>query len=318
MASDIGCIELHVLRFNRELAAVGHGVPRVDGEVQDDLFQLARIGLDGHEIGCQPGAQLHILPEKPPQQLVHVGDHLVGIQRRRGDDLLAAEGQELAGEVRRPQRGLPDLLEFFARWNTWCQAVQHEVGGAEDGREQVVEVVGHSPREPADRLHLLRLVELLFQLLALRDVEPGAEDLNRQAGWIAQQPRFIMYPPVGPALSLELVFEGEFALREKSGELGEHARPVAGVEVTRPPRGVKRLRHVITQDPGNILAHPAGGVALCGQFRGVDHGGTRGKDIPQTRLGGTQGVLRLFTLGDVEEGCNGRVRRGCAGPKQRL
>ena len=48
-----------------------------------------------------------------------------------------------------------------------AQTIEHEVRVAGDRREQVVEVVRDAAGEPADRLHLLRLPELVLEQLVL-------------------------------------------------------------------------------------------------------------------------------------------------------
>src|SRR5262249_54108458 len=47
--------QLDVCRFHDELAAVWHRITGVDGQVQKDLLHLARISLDGVQIGLQDG-----------------------------------------------------------------------------------------------------------------------------------------------------------------------------------------------------------------------------------------------------------------------
>jgi hypothetical protein len=46
----VGAVERLVGRANRERAAVEHCVTRVDGQVEDDLLDRARICLDGEEL----------------------------------------------------------------------------------------------------------------------------------------------------------------------------------------------------------------------------------------------------------------------------
>ena len=50
------------------------------------------------------------------------------------------------------------------------QVLDHQVRRAEDGGEQVVEVVRHPGREATYRFHLLRLAELLLEPPPLGDV----------------------------------------------------------------------------------------------------------------------------------------------------
>jgi hypothetical protein len=46
---DIGLVEVGVRGLDGELAAVRHGVARVDREVEDGVFELVRVGLDAPE-----------------------------------------------------------------------------------------------------------------------------------------------------------------------------------------------------------------------------------------------------------------------------
>ena len=52
---------------------------------------------------------------------------------------------------------------------------EEEVGEADDRGEQVVEVVGDAAREPADRLELVALRELLLERALVGDLE-GVDD----------------------------------------------------------------------------------------------------------------------------------------------
>ena len=51
--------------------------------------------------------------EGAPEHLGHVAEHLVEIEIARLQDLLAAEGEQLAGECGGAARGLRNLLERF-------------------------------------------------------------------------------------------------------------------------------------------------------------------------------------------------------------
>ena len=49
----------------------------------------------------------------------------------------------------------------------------------DDGRENIVEVVGYTSRERAEGFHLLRLAELLLGAPGLRDIEVDLQDCRR-------------------------------------------------------------------------------------------------------------------------------------------
>src|SRR5205823_1724646 len=52
-----------VRRAQRERTAVGHGVPGVDGEVDDRLLELADVGLDLPEVAYQRNVELDLFAD---------------------------------------------------------------------------------------------------------------------------------------------------------------------------------------------------------------------------------------------------------------
>jgi hypothetical protein len=97
-----------------------------------------------------------------------------------------AERQELPSERCAAVCRLPDLLYILAAHMLFRQVSQQQVAEAADGREQVVEVMGHTAGKAAGRIHALRLPKLFFTLMqgspragALRDV--GAQNQPRPA-----------------------------------------------------------------------------------------------------------------------------------------
>ena len=155
---------------------MGHRVLGVDRQVDDDLLQLPGVGAHRAQVSCEDRAQLDVLTDQALQHPVHVGHDLVEVEDSRGQDLLAAEGEQLTRQVGGAQRRLPGLHGFFATGMVGRQAFQKQVGGAQDGGEQVVEVVRHAARESPDRFHFLRLKELLLEALHVRDVLDQGEN----------------------------------------------------------------------------------------------------------------------------------------------
>ena len=60
-------------RLDGQLAAAGHGVAGVDGQVHDDLLDLAGVGLDRPRPGSSDGGQLDVLADHPAEHLLDVG-----------------------------------------------------------------------------------------------------------------------------------------------------------------------------------------------------------------------------------------------------
>ena len=103
--------------------------------------------------------------------------------------------------------GRLDLLNVCRDLRVVLHVLQHQFAVADDDREKVVEVVRDAAGQPSDGFHLLRLPELLFELLPLGDVPRdaagtydtplvvagprGAEDDMAQRAIRPQQPEFL-------------------------------------------------------------------------------------------------------------------------------
>ncbi len=105
------------------------------------------------------GVQLHVLPEELPQHRHHLIDGVDRIDQPRAHHLLPAEGEQLAGKARGAFRGLLHLFDLEAAVDA-RQPIEREAAESQDGREQIVEVVRDAAGEAADRLHLLRFLQL--------------------------------------------------------------------------------------------------------------------------------------------------------------
>src|SRR5918912_3833224 len=130
---------------------------------------------------------MNVFADQPLQHLVRLENNMVKIEHFGLHDLLAAEGEELAGEGGCSLSGFPDRFEFAIQRIILPEASQGEINVAVDDREKVVEVVGHPARQLSDSLHFLRLSELflalaqsLFGLFARRDVSSDSEYLVRR------------------------------------------------------------------------------------------------------------------------------------------
>ena len=94
-------------------AALGHGVPGVQGQVHDDLVHLSRVGLDGREVRIQLGPEGDILADEAGQHLFQFGNVLVQVQDFRQKDLLTAVGQQLLGQLGGPVSGFLHFLQVI-------------------------------------------------------------------------------------------------------------------------------------------------------------------------------------------------------------
>src|SRR2546425_735978 len=166
----VALVELGVCRFDRELAAPRHRVAGVHDQVHDHLLQLARVGPDGPQVGRQRGLERHVRPDQPAQHVVDACDHAVQVEHPRGEDLPAAEGEQLAGERRGPLRGAENLLDVVAARVFAREILPHQLRVPPDRGQHVVEVVSHPARQLPHCFHLLRLEQLHLERLAFGDV----------------------------------------------------------------------------------------------------------------------------------------------------
>src|SRR6478735_9772622 len=82
---------------------------------------------------------------------------------------LSGETEQIARQLRAPITGQGNILEILKRATVAQQFMPQGKRRAHDRVERVVDVVSHAGREPANRLHLLRLMQGLHHRSALFD-----------------------------------------------------------------------------------------------------------------------------------------------------
>ena len=81
MHRAIGLVEIAVGGLDGQLAALRHRVARIDGEIDQRVFELVGIGKDVPQPARQHGFDRDRFAEGAPQQIGHAGDQLVGVDR---------------------------------------------------------------------------------------------------------------------------------------------------------------------------------------------------------------------------------------------
>ena len=122
-----------------------------------------------------------MLADQAAQHLLHIDHQRVQVEDLGLQHLAAAEGQQLAGQRRRLLRRSINLLHLAAQLLFKLLPFQHHAGIALDDGQHIVEVVGNSAGERADGFHPLGDAKLLFQALALADVDGHGHDVLRLA-----------------------------------------------------------------------------------------------------------------------------------------
>ena len=154
-----GVVDVDVGRLDRKAPSFGHRVPGVESQVQDHLLELRGFGLHRRNVVTEPHVQLDILTEHALQHPLGIAHHVVEVEDTGSDDLAAGEGEEAMGQIAGPLRRAPDLRERGAILLGADRARLQEFGVAEDGGQQVVEVVGDAAGQPADALQALSLMD---------------------------------------------------------------------------------------------------------------------------------------------------------------
>ena len=198
MRCGVAAVEFHVRRFDRQPSAVGHRVARVDHQIQQYLLDLARVCLHAAKFSARQERHVNVFADHAREHPDHSRDRVVHVQHARLQDLLAAEGQQLARESGGPVGGFFHLLDAEAQRRGIRHAFQKQLGVALYHHQQIVEIVRHAPGEFADGLHLLRLAQLIGQALALGDVQRDSNHALNRALAIAQRLHVRFEPPLFP------------------------------------------------------------------------------------------------------------------------
>jgi hypothetical protein len=164
-------------RHQREPAAARHRVARVQDQVEEDLLDPVLVAADLRQLRRQLLAHLDPgLLELVLHQREHVEHGLVQVERLHLGAARAREVEQVVDDLGRAEGLLLDLLEqHAARVSRRHLAAQH-LGVGRDARQRRVDLVRHPRGEQADRGHLLRVLELLLEPDARRDV---VEDQDR-------------------------------------------------------------------------------------------------------------------------------------------
>ena len=264
----------HPRRLDGELAAVGHRVPRVDAEVEDDLLDLTGVGEDRSKLLTELDLELDVLADQALEHLAHVGHDVVERELLRLEHLPPAEGEKLARKRGRAVAGLRDLREVPAYRMVGLELHQADLGEAEDAAEEVVEVVRDATGEQPDRLHLLGLLELLlaptkrrFGLETIRHVADEPADEGALA--ILEEVRGHLHGDRAPSLDLVTRFERRrLALFERGPVRVPADSPLPRVEL---PDGQRQ--HLPATIP----------VELAGRFVDADDGPPTRRASPRRR-----------------------------------
>ena len=161
-------------RLDGQLAAGGHGVAGVDRQVEQAVLDLIGIRPGAPQAAGQDRFDLDRLPDRALKQFLHAAHQRVEVEAGGRQRLAPREGQQALGQRRRPVARLDREPDMAHQVVAAGQLVVQYVQVAQDGLQQVVEVMGDAAGKLADGLHLLGLPQGFLRLLALRHLRPDA------------------------------------------------------------------------------------------------------------------------------------------------
>ncbi len=165
-----GVVQDNASGGNGEGPSFPHGVTRVGGKVDDDLFDLAAVGIDAEHAGREVSIEGDVLPYDPLKELGEALDYLVQVAVRRVHILLSAEGEQTPGEVGGTVGGGEDLVHHLPSRIPFRHLHLQKGSVPADHGEDVVEVVRDTACQVSHRLELLGVAQLQFEVLPVRDV----------------------------------------------------------------------------------------------------------------------------------------------------
>jgi hypothetical protein len=124
------------------------------------------------------------------------------VEHLRAHHRAPTEGHQLSHELARRVRNLLDLGDVLERVGREPRFEREQIGGAEDHREQIVEVVSDAPREPTHGLQLLALADALLEPAGLAAIFEQRHATDRVPIGVAQRRGVHADLDVGPVLAL--------------------------------------------------------------------------------------------------------------------
>ena len=243
-------------------------------------------------------AQLDRGRERGPQQGEHFRNEEGELDRLPRLFGLAAEEENLLHELFGPHASGEDPLEMLAGAASRRHLLQRQLAIPQDGRQDIIEIVGDPTGQRADGFHLLRLTQLGFEQVALGDVAGNALHFE----WV---------PGLGGKAGADFQSHPFAALGHHGQFVGGRggSGPVAGQHLTR--QGAMLWRHqVVEVHLENFVTAVASGLFTHAVDRGkvacqvvrVDEVVGMREQVAIALFALTESLLRPLTFRDVFDG----------------
>ena len=194
-------------------------------------------------------ADANVFAEETQERSLELGDDRIHFEHVRHEGMLATEGEELRGERGCATRGIPNFADVICHCALHAHFVQEQVAIAEDGGEEIIEVVRHAAGELAEGFHFLRARKLVMQVFASRDVHERPDELRCHSFCIANNQRAFEHIGVAAVGAAQFVFAAplfSFAM-ERFAKARGRARAVGWVNALLPERDLARFSVAMTE-----------------------------------------------------------------------
>src|SRR5262245_15130427 len=177
-----------------------------------------------------------------------------------------------------------------------------------EGRRVVagrLEAVDHRRRASEQVLNtIMGCRRFLFRSLALADVAPGADHLDRLALFVTDQSLGVVDPAIGAVLFAEAILHRVPAVLVQIDGLGFRRREVVGMHATPPEiRILQVIRCFVTQPISDVLTDESRGE-ISRRPVAVYHRGRTGQQLSETSMRGGFRFLRRLACRDVAPGAD--------------
>src|SRR5947209_8479632 len=125
--------------LDEKLSAVGHCVPGIHGNVEDDLLEVGLIDQNA-AMRTQIDLDLDIFTDEPRQDSGQFIKLLIGIEKNIAVGLLAAEGEQLLGKSAATLGRFNDFSAITCKPIVVSKFGFQEFGVSADDAQQVVEI----------------------------------------------------------------------------------------------------------------------------------------------------------------------------------
>src|SRR5208282_1893291 len=160
--------------LNRAVVAAGRdGLFRVHHDVPKNLGEQLPVSFDRWKIIWRCEFYVDVLcAQRRLLELQGFPDDFVKAKLRKPPRWRAGKGEQILDDVRGAARLFQDQLHLPAR-GAVRGALTQQITYAEDGRERIIELVGHACNHVPHRGKLFVLGKLLLELFRFRDVLAG-------------------------------------------------------------------------------------------------------------------------------------------------